>query len=84
MEEGSPFPCHSENQVISNGLQRRASSDATLPQVWQEYFIAASFSLHIWAAPTSLAPQKEQDNFSMAGLQRCPGSSATAPQVLHV
>jgi len=33
-------------QEISDGLQSSESSAATLPQDWQENFIAESFSLH--------------------------------------
>ncbi len=40
-------------QEISVGLQSSESSAATLPQDWQENFMAASFSLHTWVAPTS-------------------------------
>jgi hypothetical protein len=62
------FP--SVRQEISNGLQSSESSAATLPHDWQEYFIAASFSLHTWVAPTSVAPQYEQESVSTVGLQR--------------
>jgi hypothetical protein len=57
---------------------------ATRPQPWQTYFIAASLSLHIWVWSTLGDPQKLHFFLSPQGLHKCPGSSATAPQFLHV
>jgi hypothetical protein len=47
-EEGRPerlFRAIELDQIIVVGMQMSASSAATLPQVWQEYFIAESFPL---------------------------------------
>jgi len=60
----------SQVQTISPGLQRPLASGATRPQLWQEYFIAAIFSLQIWLVPTSDWLQYEQEIFSWVGLQR--------------
>jgi hypothetical protein len=69
---------------MAEGLQRCPSSMATLPQLEQTYFIAASLSLHIWEGFTLGAPQKLHLLASPQGLHKCPGSSATAPQFLQV
>jgi hypothetical protein len=58
------------DQMIAVGIHISASSAATLPQVWQENFIALSFPLQTWLILTSSSPQKEQEIFSMVGLQR--------------
>jgi len=71
-------------QEITNGLHKSPLSAATLPQDWQENFIAASFALQTWVAATSASPQNEQEITSTDGLHRWPGSSATAPQFLQV
>jgi hypothetical protein len=57
---------------------------ATLPQPEQEYFMAASLSLHMCLVSVSGVPQKLHLAASPQGLHRCPGSLATAPQFLHV
>jgi hypothetical protein len=46
--------------------------------------MAASFALQTWVAATSDSPQNEQEITSTDGLHKWPGSSATAPQFLHV
>ena len=66
------------------GAQRWPSSIATLPQPEQEYFIAASLSLHMCLVSVSGVPQKLHLAASPQGLHRCPGASATAPQFLQV
>ena len=58
------------DQIIEVGIHISASSAATLPQVWQENFIAESLPLQTWLILTSSIPQKEQDIFSVVGLQR--------------
>jgi hypothetical protein len=58
------------DQIIEAGIQISASSAATLPQVWQENFIAESLPLQTWLILTSSTPQKEQEIFSVVGLQR--------------
>jgi hypothetical protein len=57
---------------------------ATRPQPSQTNFIAASLSLQTCFGSTFGAPQKLQFFSSPQGLHKCPGSFATAPQLLHV
>jgi hypothetical protein len=57
---------------------------ATRPQALQVNFMAASLSLHTCFASTEGDPQKLHLDLSPQGLHRCPGSLATAPQVLQV
>jgi len=57
---------------------------ATLPQPEQEYFMAASLSLHMCLVSVSGVPQKLHLAASPQGLHKCPGSLATAPQFLQV
>jgi len=57
---------------------------ATLPQPEQEYFMAASLSLHMCFVSALGVPQKLHLAGSPQGLHRCPGSLATAPQFLQV
>ena len=71
-------------QPIFEGLHRWPFSIATRPHPSHTYCMAASLSLHTWVALTSGAPQKLHLDLSPQGLQRCPGSSATAPQFLQV
>jgi hypothetical protein len=59
-------------------------STATLPQVSQEYRIAANFSLQIWLTPTSGILQYEQEMIVSVGLQSELASSAINPQLEHV
>ena len=46
--------------------------------------MAASLSLHIWVVSTLKIPQKLQLDLSPQGLHKCPGSFATALQLLQV
>jgi hypothetical protein len=64
------FKLPSPFQPISAGLQRPSDSGDTRPQVWQEYFIAESFSLQIWLTLTSGVLQYEHAITSCVGLQR--------------
>jgi hypothetical protein len=64
------FRAVQHGQIIEVGIQISSSSAATLPQVWQENFIAASLPLQTWLILTSSIPQKEQEIFSVVGLQR--------------
>jgi hypothetical protein len=69
---------------MGDGLQRCSRSMATRPQPSQTNFMAASLDWHMWAWETWGFPQKEHLERSPQGLQRWPGSLATAPQFLHV
>jgi hypothetical protein len=46
--------------------------------------MAASLSLHMWVVSMLKIPQKLQLDLSPQGLHKCPGSFATAPQLLQV
>jgi hypothetical protein len=69
---------------MGTGLQRWFFSSATLPQAVQVNRMAASLSRQTWRASTFGVPQKLQVEVSSQGLHKCPGVSATAPQVVHV
>jgi len=70
--------------VMGEGLQRKFSSSATLPQVEQKNCMATSLSRQTCRAPASGVPQKLQEDVVSHGLHRCPGVSAAAPQVVHI
>ena len=69
---------------MGDGLHRCSLSMATRPQPSQTNFIAVSLPLHMWPWLTSGVPQNEHFWRSSQGLQRWPGSLATAPQLLQV
>ena len=74
------------NHLIALGRQSSDLSLATLPQVSQENLICTTFGLHRWRALVELMPQYSQlwVFVAMTGLQRCPLSGVTRPQVEQV
>ena len=73
-----------DQATIACGVHKFPSSVARRPHPPQTNFISESLSLQTCLASTSGVPQKLHSDLSSQGLHRCPESSESAPQVLHV